>query len=56
MIVKKTLECENILDVRKLYIQEKKKLEDFVEGGSLLFNYAVDNNLITADGILKLTD
>lgn len=56
-VVKQTLECKNILDVRKFYLQNKAKLSDFIEGGSLLFNYVVDNNIIDdAQAILKLTD
>lgn len=55
-IVKRTLEAKSILDVRKHYLHEKEKLGDFVEGGSLLFNYVADNDLVDCDGILKLTD
>ncbi len=56
-VVKQTLECKNILDVRKFYLQNKAKLSDFIEGGSLLFNYVVDNNVVDdAQAILKLTD
>ena len=55
-IVDKALSLPNILDVRKLYLASKDKLVDFVEGGSLLFNYVVDNDLVDEDGILKLAD
>lgn len=55
-IAENTLKSKNILDVRKMYIQNKEKLGDFVEGGSLFFNYVSDNDLITEDGILKLVD
>ena len=55
-IVDKTLSLPNILDVRKFYLANKTKLVDFIEGGSLLFNYVVDNDLVNSDGILKLTD
>lgn len=55
-IVDKTISLPNILDVRKFYLANKTKLVDFIEGGSLLFNYVVDNDLVDSDGILKLTD
>lgn len=56
-IVKQTLESKNILDVRMYYLHNKDKLGDFIEGGSLLFNYVTDNGILTdADGILKMTD
>lgn len=55
-IVDKTISLPNILDVRKFYLANKTKLVDFIEGASLLFNYVVDNDLVDADGILKLTD
>ena len=55
-IVNKTISLPNILDVRKFYLANKTKLVDFIEGASLLFNYVVDNDLVDADGILKLTD
>ncbi len=56
-VVKQTLECKNILDVRKFYLQNKAKLSDYIEGGSLLFNYVVDNNIVDdAQAVLKLTD
>ena len=54
--VKQAFEAKNILDARKFYLQNKEKLGDFVEAGSLLFNYVCDNELIDEDGILKLTD
>lgn len=55
-IVSKALSLPNILDVRKHYLASKDKLADFVEGGSLLFNYVVDNDLVDEDGLLKLAD
>lgn len=56
-IVDKTLAASNLLDVRKMYLQNKDKLTDFIEGGSLLFNYVVDNGIVTdAKTVLKLTD
>lgn len=55
-IVEKTLSEKNILDVRKFYIQCKDQCGDFLEISSKLFDYVVDNDLINADGILKLSD
>lgn len=56
-LVDKVLNAKNVLDVRKHYLQNKDKLGDFIEGGSLLFNYAVDNNIVVdPDGILRMTD
>lgn len=56
-IVSKISNCENILDVRKFYLSQKDKISDYVEAGSMLFNYVVDNGIVTnLDGILKLTD
>lgn len=55
-LIKQTFDSKNILDVRKFYLQNKEKLGDFLEAGSLIFNYVVDNGLITPDGVLKLTD
>ena len=55
-VVENTLSSKNILEVRKFYIQNKEKLGDYIEAGSLFFNYVSDNNLITEDGILKLVD
>lgn len=48
---------DNLLTVRKFYMQNKDKINDYVEAGSDLFNYVIDKNVIdTCDGILKLTD
>lgn len=56
-IVSKISNCENILDVRKFYLSQKDKISDYVEAGSMLFGYVVDNGIVTdLDGILKLTD
>lgn len=56
-IVSKISNCENILDVRKFYLSQKDKISDYAEAGSMLFNYVVDNGIVTnLDGILKLTD
>ena len=56
-VVNKTLSEKNILGVRQFYIKNKERLGDFIEGGSLLFNYVCDNGIVTEpEGILKLTD
>jgi DNA polymerase III delta prime subunit len=56
-IVKKIIETNNVLDVRKFYLANKDSINDYVEAGSMLFNYVVDNGIVTnLDGILKLTD
>lgn len=55
-LIKQTFDTTNILDVRKFYLQNKEKLGDMLEAGSLIFNYVVDNGLVTPDGVLKLTD
>ena len=56
-VVSKTLSEKNILGVRQFYIKNKERLGDFIEGGSLLFNYVCDNGIVTEpEGILKLTD
>ena len=56
-VVSKTLSESNILGVRQFYIKNKERLGDFIEGGSLLFNYVCDNGIvIDPEGILKLTD
>lgn len=56
-VVSKTLSESNILGVRQFYIKNKERLGDFIEGGSLLFNYVCDNGIVTEpEGILKLTD
>ena len=45
-IVKQALESKNILDVRRFYLHNKEKMNDYIEGGSLLFNYVVDNDIV----------
>lgn len=56
-IVKQALESKNILDVRRFYLRNKEKMNDYIEGGSLLFNYVVDNDIVDdAQAVLKLTD
>lgn len=56
-IVDKTLSEKNILKVRQFYLANKDKIGDFVEGGSQLFNYVVDNGIVVdPQGILSLTN
>lgn len=48
---------KNLIDIRKSYLAQKDKISDYVEAGSQLFNYVVDNNVVSSpDGILKMTD
>ncbi len=48
---------KNLLNVRSFYLKNKDKLGDFVDATANIFNYVIDNNIVTnADGILKLTD
>ena len=52
-LVKKTLETNNLLEVRQFYMRSKDKLNDYLEFGSLFFNYVVDNGFLrSADGVL----
>ena len=46
-----------MLDVRKFYLANKDKISDYVMFASDVFNYVVDNGIVSnSDGILKLTD
>ena len=45
-----------IQTARWFYLANKEKVSDFVAFGSDIFNYALDNNVITEDGILVLAD
>ncbi len=55
--MKKTLEARNLLDVRQHYIRCKSDLSDYIDGASQLFNYVVDNGIVSSpEGVLKLTD
>lgn len=55
-VVSKALAEQNLLDVRQFYLRNKDKVSDFVSFGSDVYNYAADNDIVTEDGILKLTD
>lgn len=56
-IVDKLKTTNSMLEVRKFYLSEKDKISDYVEFGSVLFKYVVDNGIVVdLDGILKMTD
>lgn len=56
-IVNKLKTTRNMLEVRKFYLAEKDKISDYVEFGSSLYKYVVDNGIVVdLDGILKMTD
>jgi len=56
-LVKKTLETNNLLEVRQFYMRSKDKLNDYLEFGSLFFNYVVENVFLrSADGVLKMSE
>ena len=55
-VVDKTVKAKSILEARQFYMQNKSKFSDFIEAGSLFFNYVADNGLVDSDGILKLVD
>lgn len=56
-LVSKTIQANNMLDVRKFYLANKDKISDYVMFASDVFNYVVDNGIVSnSDGILKLTD
>ena len=56
-IVKSILDGKNLIEVRKEYLAKKDNINDYVEAGSSLYNYVIDNGLVVdLDGILKMTD
>lgn len=55
-VVKAALEARDLLSVRQMYLGKKEQLGDLVEAGSHLFNYIADNDLVSADGVLRLAD
>lgn len=47
----------NLLKIREFYCKNKERIQDYVVFSAELYNYFLDNNLITdPDGILKITD
>lgn len=55
-IVDKAISSQNLLEVRQFYLQHKDQCGDFIGIASSIFDYAVDNDLIDNDGVLKLAD
>ena len=56
-IVDSIVAGKNLLEIRRSYLAQKDKISDYVEAGSQLFNYVVDNDIVSSpDGILKMTD
>lgn len=47
---------KDLLDVRRFYLANKEKVSDFVAFGSDVFNYAVDNGIVSEEGTLALAD
>lgn len=46
-----------LLEIRREYLAQKDKINDYVEAGSNLYNYVIDNGYVSnLDGILKMTD
>ena len=45
-IVDKAINTEDILEVRKFYIQSKNKIDDYLKLSSEIFNYVIDNGII----------
>ena len=45
-IVDKAINTEDILEVRKFYIQNKNKIDDYLKLSSEIFNYVIDNGII----------
>ena len=56
-IVQSIMSRKSLIEVRKEYLAQKDKINDYVEAGSALYNYVIDNGLVVdLDGILKMTD
>lgn len=47
---------KDLLNIRRFYLANKDKVSDFVAFGSDVFNYALDNDVVTEDGTLVLAD
>ena len=45
-IVDKAINTEDILEVRKFYIQNKNKIDDYLRLSSEIFNYVMDNGIV----------
>lgn len=55
-LMRRTMSEPNLIDVRKFYLGNKDKIPDFVAFGSDVYNAAVDGDMVTEDGVLRLTD
>ncbi len=56
-IVDKSINTDDILEVRKFYIQSKNKIDDYLRLSSEIFNYVMDNGIIKDRAkILKLSN
>ena len=56
-IVKSIKAGKNLIEIRKEYLAKKDNINDYVDAGSSLYNYVIDNGLVVdLDGILKMTD
>lgn len=56
-LVTKCSTTSNILDLRQFYISNKSKIEDYIAFSSELFNYILDNNLVSnGDYIIHLSN
>lgn len=56
-LVNLTVNATNMLDVRKFYVQNKVKIDDYMAFSSDLFKYVVDNGIVVDNKkILKLVD
>ena len=56
-VVKSIANGKSLIEVRKEYLALKDRVTDYIEAGSALYNYVVDNGIVDdLDGILKLTD
>ena len=45
-IVDKAINTEDVLEVRKFYIQNKNKIDDYLRLSSEIFNYVMDNGIV----------
>ena len=56
-IVDKAINTEDILEVRKFYIQSKNKIDDYLKLSSEIFNYVMDNGIVKDRAkILKMSN
>ena len=56
-IVDKAINTEDVLEVRKFYIQNKNKIDDYLRLSSEIFNYVMDNGIVKdRSKILRLSN